>query len=1027
MNEFRFQSLTIEQKIERVRTAPPWNPGLEVTQPAWVLARLDSVVEEIRADVAAQVDAGYLLDVTWLPAADRVLVLTELREMDKRVGSSDTDADGRSLVDYVSASSKSKAGLAVQQFIAHTAFYTATRLLLVRAWEDSGLLSPALLYNGGFHNLMVALDSVTAVVRAAFGRAGDKYPELFTRHNAFSWFTPDEPVYVNAIYDLANTYLGDLSDDILGEVYQRQLARVDRKQLGQYYTPRDVIKMMWDLVDVEPVAELADAQDRPVRILDIATGSGGFLVEGAARLRDRYVAARVAGEVREPKAFLMDITDGLMGCEVQQFSAYLAEVNLVLQFSSLLRDSAPLRLPAFRVHCADTLTLHNPDTVSLIGALSTVTVRDGSGLQTAAEVEERQDSIDRLRDPNPSGEWLDVAVGNPPYVGEKSIAKTMVDLQARHPYWRQFSASHTDYLYNFLILGVSKLRAGGRFAFITTEYWLKATGASPLRGYLAEHTHIERLILFRDLTLFPDAPGQHNLVVTGRRVTDPTRPDVTRPTRPGSKTKVSLYVGPARPPSRVLVLDAMRLGLNRSTQALVRTFDSQRDPATLGSRSWAEAIMTREQLTRRSAIARSAMKAGLVMSEGVIATPQTLKPSHAPQLSQKALEDIGGKDSRAGIFLLQDAEVATMRHDAGDFTDAEREHLRPVINTRDVFPYAVVLPSAPSWLIWLPGSHGGPGGTFPVGMPTLRLHLERFKPLLESVVAGYGRGTMQRPWWSAHRPRLELVEGHPAEGEWADLAVTTRWGDRKLVVGLAPARSLPASGLHAITGAGGTSAAYLVGLINSTPVQELAEALSPGSVSQGDLQALGLPQFDRVVTAGIERRARELAEVVRTLIAEHNSLWPGLENALRTDTTLSGDLKSAWAPTPSARGWGTINTVGWATVHAQNAVSGTVERTALVTDLLGTHLEISFTRGKINIETDEHPDPRQDLRVLVEALVRGAGALTAAQVRALPVPVRADTLRLAWERDLRSLTAVTDRYRQLRAEIDNLVVTALGA
>ncbi len=120
--------------------------------------------------------------------------------------------------------------------------------------------------------------------------------------------------------------------------------------------------------------------------------------------------------------------------------------------------------------------------------------------------------------------------------------------------------------------------------------------------------------------------------------------------------------------------------------------------------------------------------------------------------------------------------------------------------------------------------------------------------------------------------------------------VTTRWGDRKLVVGLAPARSLPASGLHAITGAGGTSAAYLVGLINSTPVQELAEALSPGSVSQADLQALGLPQFDRVVTAGIERRARELAELVRTLIVEHNSLWPNLENALRTDTTLSGDL-----------------------------------------------------------------------------------------------------------------------------------------
>ena len=121
----------------------------------------------------------------------------------------------------------------------------------------------------------------------AFVRAGDRYPDLFARHNALSWYKPSEDVYINAVYDLANTYLGDLSDDILGEVYERQLARVDRKQLGQYYTPRDIIKVIWDLIDIDRMADAAEDEERPIRILDIATGSGGFLVAASSRLRGR--------------------------------------------------------------------------------------------------------------------------------------------------------------------------------------------------------------------------------------------------------------------------------------------------------------------------------------------------------------------------------------------------------------------------------------------------------------------------------------------------------------------------------------------------------------------------------------------------------------------------------------------------------------------------------------------------------------------------------------------------------------------
>ena len=599
----------------------------------------------------------------------------------------------------------------------------------------------------------------------------------------------------------------------------------------------------------------------------------------------------------------------------------------------------------------------------------------------------------------------------------------MAALQARHPYWKQYSAAHQDYLYAFLILGVSKLRQGGRFGFITTEYWLKATGAAPLRRYLAEHCRIDRLVLFRDLTLFRDAPGQHNLIVVGERVTDPTMPDAMVK-RPSAKPRVSIYTGPARPPGRKPTLDAIRTPEGRApVAAMVNNFTSQKDPATLGAASWAETVMTQVQLKRRDAVRRITTKAGLVMSEGVIATPQALKKTHARLLTQTALDAVGGATSQAGIFVLSADEAARLGERHGGLTAAEAKHLRPVINTRDVYPYGVVLPPDPSQLVWLPTAHGGPDGAFPADMPAFQEHLQRFKPLLEATITKY---KVNRPWWSAHNPRTQLVDGHPDTGQWADLAVTTRWGDRKLVTGLAPARALPLSGLHAMSGgATGTKAAYLVGLINSTPVQELAEALAPGSLSQDDIEHLGLPQFPKAVADSIAAKAREIAGVVRRLVVDQGPVWPLLRDALRYDLALTSDVTEGWAPAPGRRGWGTLASVGWVSLDESGRLGGVVESTVMTDDLLGTHLVVHFTHGQVLVDAEERTD--HDLRDLVERLMFGVGRVDAAALKAIPVPVSADALVAAWERDKTAVQALVHRYHALREEIDVIVVAALGA
>jgi len=254
--------------------------------------------------------------------------------------------------------------------------------------------------------------------------------------------------------------------------------------------------------------------------------------------------------------------------------------------------------------------------------------------------------------------------------------------------------------------------------------------------------------------------------------------------------------------------------------------------------------------------------------------------------------------------------------------------------------------------------------------------------------------------------------------------VTTRWGDRKLVTGLAPAHALPLSGLHAMSGGPtGTKAAYLVGLINSTPVQELAEALAPGSLSQQDIEHLGLPQFPRPAAEEIAAGARRLAAVVRRMVVHQGQVWPLLPDALRLDLALSGDVTAGWAPTPARRGWGTLESVAWAVLTETGRVSGVLEDTQTDDGLFGSHLTVLFTRGQVVIDCADTGDG--DLRDLVDRLIRGAGRIGPAELRALAVPVGPGALTAAWDRDAAAVGALVREYQDLRSEIDGIVDAAL--
>ncbi|PKL63037.1 MAG: hypothetical protein CVV31_03320 [Methanomicrobiales archaeon HGW-Methanomicrobiales-2] len=95
---------------------------------------------------------------------------------------------------------------------------------------------------------------------------------------------------------------------------------------------------------------------------------------------------------------------------------------------------------------------------------------------------------------------FDGVIANPPYVRQESI-KDQKDYFKNH--FRVYQGTADLYVY-FVERGVSLLAAGGEFAYILPNKWMRANYGKPLRAWLKEQ-RIEEIIDFGDLPVFESA------------------------------------------------------------------------------------------------------------------------------------------------------------------------------------------------------------------------------------------------------------------------------------------------------------------------------------------------------------------------------------------------------------------------------------------------------------------------------------------------------------------------------------------
>jgi type I restriction enzyme M protein len=117
-------------------------------------------------------------------------------------------------------------------------------------------------------------------IEGLFSAVKAQYPDVFRTNEEIS-LDPESLRYV--VGELQNYCLVEATRDAIGDAFEVFIGPATRGEEGQFFTPRNVVRMMVDVLDPRP----GD------KIVDPACGSGGFLIVALERVWKRLEAEAV--------------------------------------------------------------------------------------------------------------------------------------------------------------------------------------------------------------------------------------------------------------------------------------------------------------------------------------------------------------------------------------------------------------------------------------------------------------------------------------------------------------------------------------------------------------------------------------------------------------------------------------------------------------------------------------------------------------------------------------------------------------
>lgn len=397
-----------------------------------------------------------------------------------------------------------------EKFCRETAYVILNRILFTRILEDKGIVKRMISGEGIADLLKWGEGTYEMALKQAYKNV-EKFYEHFYEFGIFDWWrlpedklgmlTEDEKRIQKEIEDEFNTVVvrdilkrlnqfdfRKVSRDILGDVYQEYLPVAERKRLGEFYTPVEVVKYILDAVGYAPENRIEDKL-----LLDPACGSGTFLVEAAKRLAKRYEEKlKYPLQSDNAKIIIEGIVNNIHGLDINPFACHIAEMNLLFNIIDYLhavhsryRD---YRLPRFNISNTDSLIPPEEEAEQITEFITNGRIRAHiEEAKRAAEIKKTQ---------------FDFVVGNPPYVRVQTLSK-----EAKEKYNKVYSTvkGNYDIYVLFLERGLIWLEANGKLGYINPNQFMVADYGEYLRKFISTKYKIHQLLNFADTRVFADA------------------------------------------------------------------------------------------------------------------------------------------------------------------------------------------------------------------------------------------------------------------------------------------------------------------------------------------------------------------------------------------------------------------------------------------------------------------------------------------------------------------------------------------
>lgn len=345
-----------------------------------------------------------------------------------------------------------------QAFAEQVSYVFFVRLLLARVLEDKGIM-PRLVSDGGFRDwyqfIKASASGKTAEIRSesflplVYRRVANFYRHFF-QQPVFDWFLPDDYLVAQVLQRLNMYNFKEVTNDLLGFTYETFIDRVARNKKGHFLTPPAVVEFMLDRMEYNTPAIIGE------KLLDPACGSGSFLVHAARRLRQVLASAlNTSDPVTLAWAFIEQVKTKLVGLEINPFSCYLAELNLLIQ---ALDDLAVLwargeqpDIERFAIYNTNSLEMPQSALYSGRNGTATVFVDEEGILDEAASIKTQRGNFGYV-------------LCNPPYINRGIIlgAKSYGDF----PFYSDVVKGDENFYLLFLRLATYYVTTGGSIVFI---------------------------------------------------------------------------------------------------------------------------------------------------------------------------------------------------------------------------------------------------------------------------------------------------------------------------------------------------------------------------------------------------------------------------------------------------------------------------------------------------------------------------------------------------------------------------------